>query len=773
MFVGMRLWYTFFLFLLLLADSAAAGQKLDTGQLEQFRADTVPLFTDQTGGIALTEWSAGKYIDCGKSFEKIAKRSKKGLESSAAWFRAGRCYERAHAFSRAEAVYARVAKTKGPLSDLARLRLAVVYHEHKKPDQALKALSKLLKHKVLGRRARRFRARVLEAAGRHTDLVTRYRGTTDSSTRFKVAMSQLAKGQTKEATESFRFVFRKTGSSSMRKQARKELQQLDPKCFTGTDYRLPCFKPSERLELAEALFAAHKSKQVLAVLEPRLSAFDRLDKSVRCRALFLVARSYDKLRNRKPGLRYYKKGRRHCKGEDVEPDFLFFGGVSAYREDQLRTALSSFRHLHNRWPKHSYNDDAVLYEAYSYEDMGRHTRADNLLKDAIWRYRDGDMQPEVGWRYVWSALSKNRKKEALRRIRYVRKKTRPDTGYRGRGRLAYWEARLREQLGQKTKAIRGYRDVLREARLSFYSLLAYERLAQRLGEKEAKKALDGALLDPPAALAAVDPREKKKGSRRMSDEAFTSITVLVRMGLFQEAQKQLAVLGDAVAPENLLLLADLADRAQAHQLSVHVLRRLLSNFHDLPVSGEAMTIWRMAYPKGFEKEVEAQAGAGGIDPFLIWALMREESGFSPDIESWANAIGLMQLLPSTARRMAAKDPPFQMTEDSLRDPAVNIRLGVRYLQTLKGLFAHKALMVAGYNAGEGRVKTWLRKYRRHGLDMFIERIPFRQTRGYTKRVLESWFRYSLLYGGSPSRLAWKLPKMKKSKKRRRSKGRKR
>ncbi len=769
----MRLEYTFLVVLLLAAGSASAGQELDTVLLKQFRADTVPLFTDQTGGLAMHEWATGKYLDCGKSFEAIAKQSRNRLESFAALFRAGRCYERGRAFSKAAGMYRRVRKSKSPLSDLAGLRLAVVYHEQKKPDQALKSLSKLLKHKVLGRRARRFRARVLEAAGRHRDLVKRYRGTTDNTTRFKVAMSQLANGQKKEASQSFRFVFRNTGSSKMRTQARVELEKLEPTCFSGKDYRLSCFKPDERLELAEALFKNHKSTTVIAVLEPHLKSFTGLDKTSRCRALFLLARSYDKLRNRKPGLRYYKRGRRLCQGEKIEPDFLYFGGVSAYREDQLRTALSSFRHLHNRWPKHSYNDDAVLYEAYSYEDLGRRTRADHLLKDAIWRYRDGDMQPEIGWRYVWSALSRNKKKEALRRIRYVRRKARADTGYRGRGRLAYWDARLREQLRQKKKAILGYRSVLREARLSFYSVLAYERLVVRLGEKEAKKALDGSLLDPPAALAAVDTRAKVKGSGAMSDDAFALITVLVRMGLFEEAQKQLSVLGDAVAPENLLLLADLADRAEAHQLSVHVLRRLLSNFHDLPVSGEALAIWRMAYPKGFENEVQAQAKAGGIDPFLVWALMREESGFSPTIESWANAVGLMQLLPSTARRMAKKGSPIPITEESLRDPAVNIRLGVRYLRTLKDLFSHHALMVAGYNAGEGRVKTWLRKMHRHGLDMFIERIPFRQTRGYTKRVLESWFRYSLLYGSSPPRLAWKLPKPKKTPKKRRRKGRKR
>jgi soluble lytic murein transglycosylase len=154
----------------------------------------------------------------------------------------------------------------------------------------------------------------------------------------------------------------------------------------------------------------------------------------------------------------------------------------------------------------------------------------------------------------------------------------------------------------------------------------------------------------------------------------------------------------------------------------------------------------MAYPTAYEEEVREAASANGVTPALVWAVMREESGFNPRVESWANAIGLMQLILPTAQRVGRR-LGIRATRGTLRDPETNIKLGTAYLAHLKRLFeGHPVFMVAGYNAGEGAVARWLRERKTDDLDIFVEEIPYDQTRGYTKRVIATLATYQLLYG---------------------------
>jgi soluble lytic murein transglycosylase len=137
------------------------------------------------------------------------------------------------------------------------------------------------------------------------------------------------------------------------------------------------------------------------------------------------------------------------------------------------------------------------------------------------------------------------------------------------------------------------------------------------------------------------------------------------------------------------------------------------------------------------------ARANHIPPALQWAIMREESAFSPRIESWANAVGLTQMLVKTARRFSNGAP---VTRDVLTDPARNLEYGSRFLAFLWTRFSRSPpLTIAGYNAGEGAVERWLEERGTLAMDEFLEQIPYDETRNYTKRVLASYLTYAWLY----------------------------
>jgi soluble lytic murein transglycosylase len=155
------------------------------------------------------------------------------------------------------------------------------------------------------------------------------------------------------------------------------------------------------------------------------------------------------------------------------------------------------------------------------------------------------------------------------------------------------------------------------------------------------------------------------------------------------------------------------------------------------------TLAAYLYPRAYWSVVSTAAGAERIDPYLVLAVMRQESRFDPDAVSPAAAHGLMQLIVSTANRVAG--PP--VTARDLHDPARNIDLGTRELARL--MYHHRgdvARAIAAYNAGEDAMSKWEARFPDAPDDEFVEDITFRETRSYVKTVIGNYRRYRRLYG---------------------------
>lgn len=163
-------------------------------------------------------------------------------------------------------------------------------------------------------------------------------------------------------------------------------------------------------------------------------------------------------------------------------------------------------------------------------------------------------------------------------------------------------------------------------------------------------------------------------------------------------------------------------------------------------TGPAARPWRLAYPQPFAAEVSRWATERGLPPAWIWGVMRVESNFEPTAVSWANAIGLMQIILPTAQ-MLVRDTPHAPTRETLMRPAVAVELGTKYLAKL--LDRHKVypLASAGYNAGGGAVGKWRRQFGDVEVDEFVERIPYREAHLYAKSVTQTMARYLWLYEG--------------------------
>ncbi len=157
------------------------------------------------------------------------------------------------------------------------------------------------------------------------------------------------------------------------------------------------------------------------------------------------------------------------------------------------------------------------------------------------------------------------------------------------------------------------------------------------------------------------------------------------------------------------------------------------------------------YPLAFWPRVTSAASNYNIDPFLLLSLIREESRFDPEALSSAGAIGLMQLMPQTAKTTAQSLNLSVNNPNSLYDADLNIKIGTHYLNILLRQFDSIPAALAAYNAGGQRVKKWLLDGNYESYDEFIEDIPFDETRNYVKRIITSYYRYTLLR--SPERTA--------------------
>ncbi len=185
--------------------------------------------------------------------------------------------------------------------------------------------------------------------------------------------------------------------------------------------------------------------------------------------------------------------------------------------------------------------------------------------------------------------------------------------------------------------------------------------------------------------------------------------------------------------------------------SVWIAKRILRPLYTRSRPAEPLQrYWEFLYPLGYWGLIQEQSARYTLDPYLVVALIREESAFGERVVSSSGAVGLMQLLPMTAHVLHTAGNTGNTAKLDL--PTENIALGTRYLammiEEFKGNWA-KAL--AAYNAGPNQVRRWLGRSGNHADDEFIEEIPFAETRAYVKRVLGSYYRYRAQYSDDKDR----------------------
>jgi soluble lytic murein transglycosylase len=497
------------------------------------------------------------------------------------------------------------------------------------------------------------------------------------------------------------------------------------------------------------------AEQAAEALMARLSPTDRWGE-IGCEAALLGAKALGQKRKAAKALAALTEPIAHCRGDDWRARALYLAGTYAAQDGRHLEAAHLFEQLERELPSQSLADDARYKAALSYYELGVEAEFTRLLSRLPDDYPRGDMVLEGTFRLALRRIERGDWAGAatvLGRGAALAAGGEYSRGTEFSGRERYFLARTLIETGEPK---RGYDELERlvvELPFSYYMLHAYTRL--RVADPgRAERALAEARRraeQDPFVIASV-PEFNQPGFLRAKE--------LLSVGEIELGQREIESLGLAdagAAPQILWGVVLLYARAGAAKLSHTLARGLLTDWLRHWPAGDWVRAWQLGFPRPFAPLVTREARRNGLAEALVYAIMREESAFDADAVSPADAYGLMQLVVPTAKLHAR---PLGLPYDprSLKNPAVNVALGCRTLGKLSETFAANPLLaIPGYNAGPGRPQRWLRDRPTQDFDVWVELIPFLETRRYTRRVLASRAAYAYLYDTPGSAEALLLP----------------
>lgn len=430
-------------------------------------------------------------------------------------------------------------------------------------------------------------------------------------------------------------------------------------------------------------------------------------------------------------------------GGPTAQEDAFLAARALARADRDRIAVREFDRFvrkHRRGPWVTKASYLAAWLSLRHHFPGARRRMQRFLKGKLGR--NSSKRAEGTFVLAMYDFNKRRYRSAQRLfLRYAKSDaaTGPSAMVHGRG--LYWAARSAQARGHKKAAKRLFTSARTVEPLHYYSQLAELRLTE-LGEP----------LRPAALIFHRQSSPAPHGTARLPAIA----AFYARLGLVEDALTSLSETSFN-RPRTRRTLNNTLPKAQAYfdlgapHKAAKLLMPFLSDVHSAPTTPTSAQALDLLYARPHPDTVDAYATRTGISPDLVWAIMRKESNFDPRAHSYADAIGLLQLLPETAARVATQARQ-SFARNDLFTPDRNIELGIRYLSQLQEEFPnHPALVIAAYNAGEHQVRSWVKNHKPKTnqdfeLDLFVENIPINQTRNYVRRVLTNLAWYGYLRG---------------------------
>ncbi|MCE9580262.1 MAG: transglycosylase SLT domain-containing protein [Deltaproteobacteria bacterium] len=418
----------------------------------------------------------------------------------------------------------------------------------------------------------------------------------------------------------------------------------------------------------------------------------------------------------------------------------FHGARALSRADLDDQAIVWYRKVVEKWPKTAYAQEAAYLIGWLDFNRGNYAEAIAPLEESLRAYPRSKFADDSLWFLGMSQYLLGHYKDALATLQEL-------ATHRGAlegGKGAYWVARTQQQLGDTDAAQRGYRELVRRWPFSWYALLGRAQLA-KAGVAIGPFGVDAPRPRGPSIDTGVDPAD-------FHGELMGRIDELIAAGLTVEAGDELARNESAIVKgDRAHGYAVLFDRYRAAGIYYRPWMIALTRGAaalDGPAEGSARVWWETAYPRAYRELIEKYQALGDNPEGYLYSIMRKESGFNPHDLSYADAQGLLQMIPATTQRVA-KALKLPYAAGRLYEPEFNIMTGSWYIGHLLQKFKGQIPIGAGsFNSGPRPVMKWLDQNGDRPIDEFVELVPYMQTREYMKKVTENYARYVYLYQGT-------------------------
>jgi soluble lytic murein transglycosylase len=406
--------------------------------------------------------------------------------------------------------------------------------------------------------------------------------------------------------------------------------------------------------------------------------------------------------------------------KEQRDELAYWRGRSLERNGKNNDAYGAYLRLATDSPASELADNAIFDAATIMKQQGKTAEAGQLFSRITQYYPDSTLLSRASWEAGWERLSAGDAKGATEHFSRLASAT--DSRERG----LYWLAKALEAGGEKDLALEERGRLMKEFPFGYYALLIRKDTGQ------------------PTPLPSISPLDL--ATELPIPQGNERIKAMITLGLDEEARQELARLKVKAGTKPSVqrgiarLYLEMDDYAAAMRL-----------FQRQGAKGatETPSTWGITYPLPYRTEVKLHAEQNKLSRELVYAVIRAESSFSPGVVSPAGAIGLMQLMPSTAHQMKPESSLKNVTSRLIL-PDYNISLGTRHLRDLLNKYnGNEILAIAAYNAGASNVDRWLKTYGTLPQEAFIEQIPFAETREYVKKVLTNAHIYLNLYRNGP------------------------
>ena len=429
----------------------------------------------------------------------------------------------------------------------------------------------------------------------------------------------------------------------------------------------------------------------------------------------------------------------------LDAERLYYLAAAARRKGSMTRFLAVVGELGAKHPASPWREEALFA-------AGNH----HLLRNEPDKYREyygrlarlfprGKHAAAAHWKIVWRAcLDDDPRRESLLRGHVERYPAAATAA----GAL-YWLGRTAERQGRGGYARGLYELIDKRFPNYYYAVMARRRLAAAGGAPPARSAEDESSL---AAIAARLPAVRRLAAKpSAATEALLERGVLLHaLGLDDAALQELQT-ADYRLRDAYLVGLEIGRQSSARGdrfRAMRAMKRYGYGYLRFPLESVNREFWEYLYPLGWEKPLRARAARHKLDPYLVAALIRQESEFNPSARSHAGALGLMQIMPATGAQLFRRLGIPNFAARKLTQPDISLRLGTFHLKNVLDLFEwNLEYALAGYNAGERRIDDWLLLGEFDEPGEFAETIPFSETRGYVQSIVRNRDMYERLYGG--------------------------